>query len=1023
MLPKSAEADGPLGGASRFVEVLQVVVGISAAITAAVASFKSSPLVAEIAAGVLIASATWYAFTRHRARQRRPKLDVEALPSDSGQYFRGLLPFDKRDTLLGRSNDRSALVTKLRSRECRFACVSGEAGSGKTSLLRSAVIPALEEQGFVVFNVERTGADPGSAAVREIRRTTDGVAERATLAEALKSAAALNVGKPIIIIWDQFEEFFVARRLSVERQPFLRVLGEIYADRHFAVRMLIGIRKEFVDDLEEMSAWIEQPLDTRFWHRVRNWDTNQAAVVLDAAAEHDKVPFADALKETLISDLEHGGEVRPVEMQLVASRLVEQRIYDLDAYRAADGASGILQSYVSEIVRPPAGNNQRDFEVCARAALRLLCADNADTKRPVGLTFSEIIVLVQASAGSSIPSDIVHRHVETVIKRALNAFIVIQEDEERYNLLHDYIARPIFDATAGVQTVEQRANRALDHYLELSRSGNRVIIPRRDLRLIRRYATAQKRSEAAAIHLIRVSRHRHALEFAAACAGLLLVALVASPPRVEITSESKDVSHEEWIVSENVATALAFTASGSLRVWRVGTPFETAAAIPIPFVNVKVSGNGSWVAGITKAGDVYTWRADTPLRRDSKPAIRLDVPPSNTPEPDANWRFWHGWGSLSFDGKWIAAASGDGKVYLWHPGEMLAAGARPQFTMKIGGVFNTPPVVIFERTSRFVAVGDGYGNLALKGLRSVDDPVVRLPDYYLQDPSLASPGQVRFSEGWFFYPSGSRQSLMLSAAELAKYPEQPRVTHTALAQNAFNNLPEFAVSPDRRHLVYRPAFGDFRTWKINENYDTVAPPLIATKHDSGDRSAEIQFSSDGRWVAGIAADHAAYVWPADMTAGSAIAPVIPASRQPRQIHFSPSGKLIAVSSRNGETFVFAPGTVPRLNDPVATLASGSGAILWSSDEQQMMCLSGGDLYFGDSRKKIELLLRAKSPFQYVTLSDGGRRLVGICDHNVVSVVRRVRVLWFLTLKTMRWPPLESRSSLELRSSELADDDF
>lgn len=89
---------------------------------------------------VIVASVAWYWIHRAMLRRRRPRIAVEQLERGGGAYLRGLLPFERGEKLLGRARDASMLLTKLRNRECRFAYVSGDAGVGKTSLLRSAVM-------------------------------------------------------------------------------------------------------------------------------------------------------------------------------------------------------------------------------------------------------------------------------------------------------------------------------------------------------------------------------------------------------------------------------------------------------------------------------------------------------------------------------------------------------------------------------------------------------------------------------------------------------------------------------------------------------------------------------------------------------------------------------------------------------------------------------------------------------------------------------------------------------------------
>ncbi|HWW61119.1 MAG TPA: hypothetical protein VN181_07120, partial [Thermoanaerobaculia bacterium] len=547
-MKEAPPGDSPLSGARRISEWLEFPVGLAGVLTTLFAAIREKPWILTLGIAVMVASVAWYLVRRAIVRRRRPRIALEPLERGGGAYLRGLLPFERGEKLLGRGRDASTLLTKLRSRECRFAYVSGDAGVGKTSLLRSAVLMEMQSSGYVVVYSPKAGSDPIAAAKEALRSEVPeaGIAADATLLSALRAADAAR-GKPLVIVWDQFEEFFIAHRTVRDRRPFLEEIGRAYLDADLSVRFVVSLRKEFVDDLRDLAEWIPQPLDDRFSHRVRNWDAPEAAAVLEAAAAHDDVPFADALRDAIVSDLVQAGEVRPVELQLVASRLAELRIYDIAAYNDVERARGVLESYVNEIIKPPnvPADEQRDR--VARFVLRLLCADTADAKRPVGLTFEEIVERAAASIDDTrVP---VRELAADCLERATRALLVIREDEERYNLRHDYLARPILDATAGAQTIEQRANRVLDHYLERERSDPRVTIPRRDLRLIRKFASPQRKGEPAATRLMKRSRRRHALEIAAAALLLLVLATALFPPRVDTHSTIFDLNEGRWLFS------------------------------------------------------------------------------------------------------------------------------------------------------------------------------------------------------------------------------------------------------------------------------------------------------------------------------------------------------------------------------------------------------------------------------------------------------------------------------------------
>jgi hypothetical protein len=580
--------------AHQLDAALKLWLAVVAAMEAVVVLIGTHPILSILGGVIVTAFLAWVLIRRILARNARQVVSFALLPTGGSAYLRGLLPFELGDTLLGRDNDLRRALAKINSRACRFAYISGEAGVGKTSLLRSAVIPDLRKLGFEVIYCAKTGDNPITAALSQMRVLSPeaDIPEESTLSAGLQLTGAA-LGKPLVLIWDQFEEFFIARRTQQDRLTTLQQIGEACADETIAARLVVSLRKDFVDDLHDLAAWVPQPLDANFSWRMRNWDATEAATVLYAAAVHDGIPFARRLQEQVIRDLEVAGEVRPVELQLVASRLGELRIYEMGRYRDAGGASGILTSYVAEVIHPNFSITDPSYERVARVTLRLLCAESADAKRPVGLTLPEIVDRVVASV-KGVSSAKVRDLVAACLRRGVCAYLLVLEDAERYNLRHDYIARSIYEATSHMETIEHRANRALDYYLQLDRAG-RSIISRKDLRLIRRFATPQRKSDAAAVTIIATSRKRHAVEAASLYLVLLVFVTLLYPPTVEYHFEEpfKSLSPDlNLALAANGTTAAYLQPNGKAWIWKLSEPWTSAVPVDIPMRDI--TGEQQW---------------------------------------------------------------------------------------------------------------------------------------------------------------------------------------------------------------------------------------------------------------------------------------------------------------------------------------------------------------------------------------------------------------------------------------------
>jgi len=162
-----------------------------------------------------------------------PAVPIE--PSSEACPYRGLEVFGEEhaEFFFGRDADVQRLLEKLKG--TRFLAVLGASGSGKSSLVRAGLIPALKRIGATAGAWEivlfRPGAHPIETLAAQLLRlggdapmqqTVDGlVADPRTL----HLAAALALGKRaadtcVLFVVDQFEEVFTLCRGEEERDAF-----------------------------------------------------------------------------------------------------------------------------------------------------------------------------------------------------------------------------------------------------------------------------------------------------------------------------------------------------------------------------------------------------------------------------------------------------------------------------------------------------------------------------------------------------------------------------------------------------------------------------------------------------------------------------------------------------------------------------------------------------------------------------------------------------------------------------------
>ncbi|MFJ2821993.1 hypothetical protein ACIO7M_12885 [Streptomyces toxytricini] len=175
-------------------------------------------------------------------RSRTPRAARGVVP------YRGLARFEEHhaDWFFGRDRLRDAVVERLLADGPDVPhLLVGASGSGKSSLLRAGVLPALRvEHGFVPC-LPAPGRAPASELVRAVRTLTGGAEAvpdtPAGLADRLRDWAERRDVRVLVAV-DQFEEVFTVCREPAERERFLALLAALPCPR---VHVLGALRADF----------------------------------------------------------------------------------------------------------------------------------------------------------------------------------------------------------------------------------------------------------------------------------------------------------------------------------------------------------------------------------------------------------------------------------------------------------------------------------------------------------------------------------------------------------------------------------------------------------------------------------------------------------------------------------------------------------------------------------------------------------------------------------------------------------
>jgi WD40 repeat protein/DNA-binding SARP family transcriptional activator len=149
-----------------------------------------------------------------------PRFDPEVCP------FKGLAPFETADA--GRFFGRERIVAELVGRLAGspFLALVGASGSGKSSLLRAGLLPALPDQHQILLR-------PGPRAAAELER-------------ALEPSSN---GARLVVAVDQFEELLMPSVEERERSAFIATLVEAAWDPDRRAVVIVALRADYLDRL------------------------------------------------------------------------------------------------------------------------------------------------------------------------------------------------------------------------------------------------------------------------------------------------------------------------------------------------------------------------------------------------------------------------------------------------------------------------------------------------------------------------------------------------------------------------------------------------------------------------------------------------------------------------------------------------------------------------------------------------------------------------------------------------------
>ncbi|MEI7997606.1 MAG: hypothetical protein WCH01_22185, partial [Methylococcaceae bacterium] len=281
----------------------------------------------------------------------------------------------QKDRFFGRDQEIHILTDKILAN--RLTLLVAASGVGKSSLLQAGVMPALRTGSLMVdliyhndWTVNPTRDLKENIVrhyIRQQRINPDYNADlEQPLDQFLRVHSLLGNGT-LIILLDQFEEFFYYQRFSKQRLQFIQELAAAIRDTQSPTVFVFSMREDFAMEMEAFKTWLPGIFDNIY--RIEKLSLEAARQAITSPVAALGFAYQPELIEQLLTDLgqrerqerldlkqtEQQQEapllVEPPHLQIVCQELwlhgntAQDRIITTTLYKDLGRAGGILDRY------------------------------------------------------------------------------------------------------------------------------------------------------------------------------------------------------------------------------------------------------------------------------------------------------------------------------------------------------------------------------------------------------------------------------------------------------------------------------------------------------------------------------------------------------------------------------------------------------------------------------------------------------------------------------------------------------
>ena len=403
-----------------------------------------------------------------RTIQRKPPP-----PPGERKAIKGLRAFSQDDAeifaQLQRERDLRECLESLTSNNFRFGILIGESGVGKSSFLQAGILPQLarEESRDRGIYIRFSNRDPFETIyqtlVKELKISETSINHHNLL--EIFSLGVASADKPLILIFDQFEQFFVHCKQKSDRKPFINGLKDWYlAPNPLPIKILISIREDLAGKLFELQEALGYSLNVHSnYYKLNLFSPEEATKVLQVIAQAEKLQFNEGFVRQLTTEeltSREDGLISPVDLQVFASTIEGQdseelQAFNRQAFEKIGGIEGLMTRFLNKTLEARVTESEK------QAAIKVLLAmTNLDSNTRAGaLTIEDLQQKMQGNLTASKISEatlwLAHPGVRLLTS--------VQEDgNTSYELAHERLIPALREIAGKELTSADKAKQLLD---------------------------------------------------------------------------------------------------------------------------------------------------------------------------------------------------------------------------------------------------------------------------------------------------------------------------------------------------------------------------------------------------------------------------------------------------------------------------------------------------------------------------------------------------------------------------------